>query len=116
MQHTQLKTVTRSPVIWNCLNGIINVFKPAGISVNHVKASILGNLCKDLNGLKTRPPRDRVVISETANDGYELEVDTDWSDHTLAVGERHQIADFSYSSTHLSRATSGVLRTIFYQL
>lgn len=110
MQNSKLIRIKDAPVAWNCLNGIVNVFKPAGISVNNIKASLLGNLCKDLNSLQTRPPRERVTIAETNNDRYNVDVSTDWSDHVLAVGERHQISDFRYNTSHLSRLTSGVLR------
>ncbi|KAJ6635561.1 Mitochondrial mRNA pseudouridine synthase Trub2 [Pseudolycoriella hygida] len=116
MQHSKLVRIKDSSVVWNCLNGVINVFKPVGISVNNVKCSILGNLCKDLNSLETRPPRDRVLISsknpednEPRNDEYKVEVVTDWSDHVLAAGQRHQICDFKFNSCHLSRFSSGVL-------
>lgn len=110
MQNSKLIRLKEAPAVWNHLNGIINVFKPAGISVKNIKAAVLGNLCKDLNGLQTRPPRERVVISGTNNDQYNVEVSTDWSDHVLAIGERHQISDFKFNSSHLSRLTSGVLR------
>lgn len=46
MQSSQLIRIKDAPVVWNCLNGIINVYKPAGISVKNIKSSILGNLCK----------------------------------------------------------------------
>lgn len=110
MQNSKLIRIKDSPVVWNSLNGIVNVFKPAGISVNNIKASMLGNLCKGLNSLQTRPPRERVIISDTNNDQYNVEVSTDWSDHVLAIGERHQISDFRFNTSHLSRLTSGVLR------
>lgn len=130
MQKSVLVRTKDSSIVWKSLNGIINVYKPAGITVNHVKKSILGNLCKGitfslpmkrsinasgfqfvsgLNSLDTRPPRDRIVISEAPNDRYKVNVTTDWSDHVLAVGARHQISDFSFTSTHLPPLTSGVL-------
>ncbi len=46
MQTSKLIRVKDAPVVWDSLNGIINVFKPAGISVNNIRVSILGNLCK----------------------------------------------------------------------
>lgn len=53
-----------------------------------------------------------MVISDAENDQYNVEVETDWSDHVLAMGQRYQIKDFNFNSTHLSRLTSGVLRML----
>ncbi|XP_037034783.1 mitochondrial mRNA pseudouridine synthase Trub2-like [Bradysia coprophila] len=109
MQNSMLAHIKDANTVWNTLNGIINVYKPAGVSVNNIKRSLLGNLCKGLNSLQTRPPIERVVISDAPHDRYKVDVATDWSDHVLAVGERHQISDFKFNTSHLSRLTSGVL-------
>lgn len=123
--------VKDAPTVWNYLNGVVNVFKPAGVSVKQVKKAILGNLSKgnvswlpmevrsqlhfvfctsDINSLETRPPRERVVITNAKNNDYDVNVEPDWSDHVLAAGPRYEISDFKLSSSHLGRLTSGVLR------
>ena len=45
-----LKTVLikDAPTVWNNLNGIINVFKPAGIKVSQVRAAVIANLCRGM--------------------------------------------------------------------
>ena len=40
-----LKTI-QAPMVWSSLNGLINVFKPAGVKVKQVKHSVLVNIAK----------------------------------------------------------------------
>lgn len=37
-----------APLVWQCLNGVINTFKPAGVKTKHVKYAILGNITKGI--------------------------------------------------------------------
>lgn len=39
-----------APTIWSSLNGIINIFKPAGTSLHHVRNAIATNICKGFDG------------------------------------------------------------------
>lgn len=41
-----VKRIFDAPTAWNQLNGIINVYKPAGIRVIDVRNAVLSNLCK----------------------------------------------------------------------
>lgn len=36
---------SRAPVIWNRLNGLICIYKPADITVPHVRRTIITNIC-----------------------------------------------------------------------
>lgn len=40
------KRISEAPKAWNYLNGVINVYKPAGVSVNQVRSTIKANLCR----------------------------------------------------------------------
>lgn len=43
-----LKTIetSKATVLWRYLNGVINVYKPAGVGINQLFASLRANLCK----------------------------------------------------------------------
>ena len=41
-----LRRVYDAPTVWKCLNGIVNVYKPPGKKVEHVKNAVFFNLCK----------------------------------------------------------------------
>lgn len=38
--------IAEAPIAWNHLNGIINAFKPAEVSVRKLRSALLGNICK----------------------------------------------------------------------
>lgn len=41
------KIVTNeAPRLWNCLNGIISVYKPTGVSMNRVQSAIVSAMCR----------------------------------------------------------------------
>lgn len=40
--------ISEAPVVWNYLNGIINIFKPADVSIRNIRPAILGNICKGM--------------------------------------------------------------------
>ncbi|XP_030375379.1 mitochondrial mRNA pseudouridine synthase Trub2 [Scaptodrosophila lebanonensis] len=78
------------------LNGIINVYKPAGMKVHQVRTAILANICKGLNEMNVREPRKlpeemRLLGTGTAADTvlHKISSDTDLSDHVLAAGPRY---------------------------
>lgn len=41
-----LVTVKDAATVWKYLNGVINVYKPAGLTVQQVRHTIIGNLCR----------------------------------------------------------------------
>lgn len=43
--------ITNASVVWNYLNGVVNVYKPAGLTVGQVRRSIIGNLCRGNNNI-----------------------------------------------------------------
>lgn len=102
--------VRNAPLIWNNLNGIINVYKPAGVKISHLKNTIKHNLTRDLNLMENREPRKLLKIESKTNENYIVQIETDLSDHVLAVGPRYQIEDVHCNiATNLGLNTSGVL-------
>ncbi|GAB0088907.1 Mitochondrial mRNA pseudouridine synthase Trub2 [Sergentomyia squamirostris] len=102
--------IRNSATIFNALGGIMNVYKPAGVSVRKVINAIITNLCKDLNQLETRKPRSRLLFDKVDNETYNLEVVPDPADDIKVVGERHQFSDFKCQpAVSLGHFTSGVL-------
>lgn len=105
-----LTKVYDAPIAWKYLNGLINVYKPAGKKVLDVRNSLLFNLCKDLNEMKVREPRKMLSIEPGGPHGHITRKITDISDDILAVGQRYQIIDFKCNvAANLGRHTSGVL-------
>lgn len=41
-----LTKVHEASVVFKHLNGLINIYKPAGVKVKHVKTAILHNICR----------------------------------------------------------------------
>ncbi|EDW00580.1 mitochondrial mRNA pseudouridine synthase Trub2 [Drosophila grimshawi] len=112
-----LTKVYDAATVFKHLNGIINVYKPAGMKVKHVRNAILGNICKGLNELEQREPRkltkDRLLLGTgTAADTvlHKIASDADLSDHILAAGPRYMPADIKCAAVAtLGDHTSGVL-------
>jgi len=50
---------------WHYLNGIACVYKPAGVSCQQVRHTLITNLCRDINKLEQSPPRTLVKIERT---------------------------------------------------
>lgn len=44
--------ISNASVVWNYLNGVVNVYKPAGLTVGQVRRSIIGNLCRGKDNIK----------------------------------------------------------------
>uniref|UniRef100_A0A182SX58 Pseudouridine synthase II N-terminal domain-containing protein n=1 Tax=Anopheles maculatus TaxID=74869 RepID=A0A182SX58_9DIPT len=105
-----LKLVKDAPTVWNYLNGLVNIYKPAGITVQQVQNTIIHNICRDLNQLEVRPSLQRVVINNAAHDS-KLNVTKveDLSDNVLVTGPRYQPDDIKcrFSANH-GRFSSGV--------
>ncbi|CAO1410188.1 unnamed protein product [Diamesa serratosioi] len=105
------KRISEAPKAWNYLNGVINVYKPAGVSVNQVRSTIRANLCRDLNNLEVRPPLKRISISsDITGSKYLVNQEDNIADSVLVVGERYQNSDVRCGcSSSLGKLTSGVL-------
>ncbi|ESN95538.1 hypothetical protein HELRODRAFT_114688 [Helobdella robusta] len=96
--------------LYEALNGVFSVYKPAGKSLFQVIQSLKLNLAKELNKLPCRPMRQRLVI----DDGNLPMITTvpDLSDHVLVVGKRFIEDDIELSCVDaMNKASSGV--TIF---
>ncbi|XP_064536724.1 pseudouridylate synthase TRUB2, mitochondrial [Drosophila montana] len=112
-----LTKVYDAATVFKHLNGIINVYKPAGIKVKHVRNAILSNICKGLNELEQRQPcklpKSRLLLGTgTAADTvlHKIAKDTDLSDHILAAGPRYMPDDIRCAAVAtLGSHTSGVL-------
>ncbi|KAH8413648.1 hypothetical protein KR222_002546 [Zaprionus bogoriensis] len=112
-----LTKVYDAATVFKHLNGIINVYKPAGMKVGHVRNAILSNIAKGLNEMDVREPRklpkDRLLLGTgTAADTvlHKIASDTDLSDHVLAAGPRYMPRDVSCAAVAtLGQHTSGVL-------
>jgi tRNA U55 pseudouridine synthase TruB len=110
-----LKKITTNDAarVWQFLNGIINVYKPAGVSVRQVRSTIISNLCRDLNQLKVREPRDLVRIEGIQADDetkYIVKREPNYADNLLVVGERYQNEDVRCGvTTPLGIFSSGVM-------
>ncbi|XP_036333227.1 mitochondrial mRNA pseudouridine synthase Trub2 [Rhagoletis pomonella] len=109
-----LTKVYDAPTVFKNLNGIMNIYKPAGMKVKHVKNAILHNITKDLNEMQVREPRKlEIPLLEpggAANPLLRKMESIDLSDHILATGPRYQISDIRCALVAgLGRHTSGVL-------
>nr|XP_029729526.1 mitochondrial mRNA pseudouridine synthase Trub2-like [Aedes albopictus] len=105
-----LVKIKDAPTVWNYLNGVVNVYKPAGLTVQQVRHTIIGNLCRDLNQLKVRPPLQRITIESGSDSKYLVRRKEDLSDNVLVVGPRYQTEDIRMRmSANHGRLTSGVL-------
>ncbi|XP_046866046.1 mitochondrial mRNA pseudouridine synthase Trub2-like [Drosophila willistoni] len=112
-----LTKVYDAATVFRHLNGVLNVYKPAGMKVIHVRNAILANICKGLNELEQREPRklseDRPLLGTgTAADSvfHNMAKNTDLSDHILASGSRYLPADIRCATVaSLGEHTSGVL-------
>lgn len=51
MSSSKAIATTHAPTLWKYLNGQLNVFKPAGMSINLVKAALRGNICDGRSNL-----------------------------------------------------------------
>lgn len=43
---TTKKIIFEAPKVWRHLNGIINIYKPAGLSMKQVQSSVISNICR----------------------------------------------------------------------
>ncbi|KAI8037402.1 pseudouridylate synthase TRUB2, mitochondrial [Drosophila gunungcola] len=112
-----LTKVYDAATVFKHLNGILNVYKPAGMKVKHVRNAIIGNICKGLNEMEQREPRklpeNRPLLGTgTAADHvlHNIASQTDLSDHVLSAGPRYLPRDLICTTvSSLGEHTSGVL-------
>ncbi|EDW89803.1 mitochondrial mRNA pseudouridine synthase Trub2 isoform X1 [Drosophila yakuba] len=112
-----LTKVYDAATVFKHMNGILNVYKPAGMKVKHVRNAILNNICKGLNEMEQRNPRkfreNRILLGTgTAADHvlHSIGEQTDLSDHLLSTGPRYLPRDLSCATvSSLGDHTSGVL-------
>lgn len=101
-----------APAVYRTLNGVFCVYKPLGFSMKAACVSLQVKLARELNAMKTRPVRDRVLIHEE-NLHTGLPVTTvvpDLSDHPLVLGPRYLHSDFSVNYVHgLDKHSTGVV-------
>ncbi|GFX16721.1 mitochondrial mRNA pseudouridine synthase Trub2 [Trichonephila clavipes] len=90
-----MKAVTYAPEAWKYLNGVFCVYKPSKTNIYGVRHSIALNLCKDLNDMEKRPPRDRVLLNGSVSSGkpFSVECVPNYADHELVSGPRYQTQD-----------------------
>uniref|UniRef100_A0A0K8V2A7 Putative tRNA pseudouridine synthase 2 n=1 Tax=Bactrocera latifrons TaxID=174628 RepID=A0A0K8V2A7_BACLA len=109
-----LTKVYDAPTVFRYLNGIMNIYKPAGMKVSHVKNAVLHNVVQDLNDMEVREPRRlETPLLEPGGDANPLlrKIQSiDLADHVLATGPRYQISDIRCALVAgLGIHTSGVL-------
>ncbi|XP_046476303.1 pseudouridylate synthase TRUB2, mitochondrial [Neodiprion pinetum] len=97
-------------VVWQFLNGIAAIYKPAGYSLHRTRNTILTHLCRDLNALEGRPQREYVRIEGETDKPMTVQVVPNLADHLLLTGPHYQQKDFKLSwVNYLGYDTSGVV-------
>ncbi|BFG05590.1 mitochondrial mRNA pseudouridine synthase Trub2 [Drosophila madeirensis] len=112
-----LTKVYDAATVFRHLNGVLNVYKPAGMKVGHVRSAVLSNICKGLNEMKQREPRKLpentpLLGTGTAADSvlHNIATNTDLSDDVLCTGPRYMPDDIRCATVaSLGQHTSGVL-------
>ncbi|KAH8267392.1 hypothetical protein KR026_009997 [Drosophila bipectinata] len=112
-----LTKVYDAATVFRHLNGILNVYKPAGMKVKHVRNAILSNICKGLNSMEQRdlrelPSKPHLLGTGTAGDDvlHKIASTPDLSDHILSSGPHYTPSDVRISTVApLGDHTSGVL-------
>nr|CAG4642687.1 EOG090X0AGI [Evadne anonyx] len=102
---------------WHYLNGIACVYKPAGVSCQQVRHTLITNLCRDINKLEQSPPRALVKIERslisTENEiepSYEVSTVPNLTDLALVRGPGIVNNDVRLSwSNNLGPRVSGVM-------
>ncbi|XP_067627113.1 pseudouridylate synthase TRUB2, mitochondrial [Eurosta solidaginis] len=109
-----LTKVYDAPTVFKHLNGIMNIYKPAGMKVGHVKNAVLHNITKALNEMQVREPRKLetplLQPGGAANPLLQKLETIDLADHMLTTGPRYQLSDIRCALVAgLGKHTSGVL-------
>ncbi|KAH8277677.1 hypothetical protein KR018_003473 [Drosophila ironensis] len=107
-----LTKVYDAATVFKHLNGILNVFKPAGMKVKHVRNAILSNICKGLNSLEQRNSEGPQLGTGTAADTFlhRIASNSDFLDYALSPGLGYLPSDVQCSIVSpLGDQSSGVL-------
>lgn len=98
-----------APTVWNLLKGVICIYKPAGITAASVRKILLGNICRDLCELESRPPTRHVFIEGNPSTSLSVRVAPSFADHPRVIGPKYQPEDLRCTwSAPLGRNVSGV--------
>ncbi|XP_011505856.1 PREDICTED: probable tRNA pseudouridine synthase 2 [Ceratosolen solmsi marchali] len=104
------KLIKDAHSVWNTLNGIFLVFKPAGIHYLGTLNTLNLNLQRDFNKLEVRPPMKYVSIEGPTNKEMRVVVRDSYADNPLVVGPRFREKNFRMVTVNnLDIDTSGVL-------
>ncbi|XP_071040704.1 pseudouridylate synthase TRUB2, mitochondrial [Parasteatoda tepidariorum] len=107
-----MRALAYAPDAWKYLNGIFCVYKPPKLNIGHVWNSLLVNLCRDINAMEKRTPKDLVLLKGSIATGqpFSVEVSSNFADHELVVGQRYQRQDIRLKAIDtLGVNTSGVM-------
>ncbi|XP_052868626.1 pseudouridylate synthase TRUB2, mitochondrial [Anopheles cruzii] len=104
-----LKLVKDAPTVWNFLHGVINLYKPAGVTTHQVRNTVINNLCRELNQLDVRPALQRIAIEDGFKSQLVVRKVEDLSDNVLVAGPRYHPEDLKcrFCANH-GKFTSGV--------
>ncbi|XP_076454536.1 pseudouridylate synthase TRUB2, mitochondrial-like [Babylonia areolata] len=109
---------TWAPAVYRQLNGLLCVYKPAGLPVMEMLERIKFSLARDLNELPCYKVESQMRKKDPAADlGMPMVLDTsspalteDMLEHRLVLGQRYIPSDFNLKHIHgLRRHSSGVL-------
>nr|XP_002130921.1 mitochondrial mRNA pseudouridine synthase Trub2-like [Ciona intestinalis]XP_004226081.1 mitochondrial mRNA pseudouridine synthase Trub2-like [Ciona intestinalis] len=95
-----------APTAFRMLEGVLAVYKPAGLGINSLHNQIISKLLTDMNNLEQRPQKQRLLSKvQTANSTNQSLIPQtnvpDWSDHILVTGPRYRNEDFHISFGNL---------------
>ncbi|KOC66052.1 putative tRNA pseudouridine synthase 2 [Habropoda laboriosa] len=104
------KYVAEARPVFKALNSVFLIYKPAHLRFNRMRDTIIQNLCRDLNDMKTRPPLKYVVIEGQTDINLKVHVRDSFADHPLVVGPRYQPNDFRLAATkNMHEDVSGII-------
>lgn len=107
---TVTKYVDDARIIYKALNGVVVLYKPPVLHFNNLRETVISNLCRELNDMRTRPPMKHVAIEGETNKPMTVVVRNSFADHPLVVGPRYQLNDFRMGATKIMhKDVSGVL-------
>lgn len=101
--------VTESTIAWKLLNGILCVYKPAG--VHHITAQkiLKTKIANELCEMECRDQYQHVMIEGDTTEDMSVTVIPSYADHPLVIGPRYQSQDIrSIPVRVLGKNTSGV--------
>lgn len=112
---SHVTTITRSSEAWRLLQGLVALYKPAGLSQTKVVGMVQNNLAEELNCLKRTIKKengellvtDNLSMTTSKDEGGEM---IDYSSHPLVLGPGYVWDDVNiYTVNNLNLEVSGVL-------